>query len=180
MPKNQIVLTEQDLHKLVEDAVKTLIINEGLEEGWWGGVKNAWNGAKQGNFNLATSYRTGNWASSFNSYGQEAINALQQMKDIAIKSNNKPIATSINQIIKQIQQAGANFTKMAQNAAAPQQVDTTVKNPWAKKTAPRKTNAPVATGAATTTGGVPSVGTAVPGGAATGTGAATGRRIATV
>ena len=38
--KQTIQLTEQDLHMLVEDAVRTYLVNEGMEEGIWGGMKN--------------------------------------------------------------------------------------------------------------------------------------------
>lgn len=135
MRNQQIRLTEEDLHMLVEDAVKSYLINEGIEEGFWGGVKNAWNGMKGGNFNVKTNYRVGNWASSFNNYAQQAQNAIAQMQQIAQQSNNKPISTALGQIVKQMQKAAQNFTKMAQNVARPQNIDTTVKNPWAKKTA---------------------------------------------
>lgn len=135
MRNQQIRLTEEDLHILVEDAVKSYLINEGIEEGFWGGVKNAWNGMKGGNFNVKTNYRVGNWASSFNNYAQQAQNAIAQMQQIAQQSNNKPISTALGQIAKQMQKAAQNFTQMAQNVARPQSIDTTVKNPWAKKTA---------------------------------------------
>lgn len=35
-----IQLTEQDLHMLIEDAVRNYLINEGIDEGFWGGMKN--------------------------------------------------------------------------------------------------------------------------------------------
>ena len=39
----QIQLTEQDLHMLVEDAVKTYLVENGMQEGWFG---DKWNQAK--------------------------------------------------------------------------------------------------------------------------------------
>ena len=140
MDKEQIVLTEQDLHMLVEDAVNAYLINEGLEEGWWGGVQNAWYGMKGGNFNLKTNYRVGNWASSFNKYAQQAQSAIGEMQNIATQSNNKPIATSLGQIAKQMQKVADGFNQMARNVARPQQPDTSVKNPWAKPKTARATN----------------------------------------
>ena len=147
MRNQQIRLTEEDLHMLVEDAVK-IYLTEELEEGFWGGVKNAWNGMKGGNFNVKANYRVGNWASSFNNYAQQAQNAIAQMQDIAVQSNNKPISTALGQIAKQMQKAAQNFTQMAQNVARPQQIDTSVKNPWAKTA----TRTPKATGVAGTAG----------------------------
>lgn len=35
-----IQLTEQDLHMLVEDAVRNILKEDGMEEGFWGGMKN--------------------------------------------------------------------------------------------------------------------------------------------
>ena len=37
--QGKIRLTEQELHYLVEDAVRTYLINEGMDEGVWGGLK---------------------------------------------------------------------------------------------------------------------------------------------
>jgi hypothetical protein len=137
MNNKQLVLTEEDLHLLVEDAVKMYLTEGDLEEGWWGGVQNAWYGAKGGNFNLKTNYRVGNWASSFNKYAQQAQSAIAEMQQIATSSNNKPIATSLGQIAKQMQKVADGFNQMARNVARPQQPDTTVKNPWAKPKTPR-------------------------------------------
>jgi hypothetical protein len=47
MMDKRIQLTEQDLHMLVEDAVKSYLINEGLDEGFWGGLSAL--GSKFGN-----------------------------------------------------------------------------------------------------------------------------------
>ena len=171
MRNQQIRLTEEDLHMLVEDAVKSYLMNEGIEEGFWGGVKNAWNGMKGGNFNVGQTYKAGNWASSFNNYAQQAQNAIAQMQQIARQSNNKPISTALGQIAKQMQKAAQNFTQMAQNVARPQSIDTTVKNPWAKK--PESASRSAVAGA---------TGAGAAGASAGGTGTATtrtrGRRVA--
>lgn len=39
MNNKQIRLTEEDLHVLVEDAVRTYLVNEGIDEGFFGGAK---------------------------------------------------------------------------------------------------------------------------------------------
>ena len=40
MDKKPIKLTEQDLHFLVENAVRTYLVNEGIDEISWSGIKN--------------------------------------------------------------------------------------------------------------------------------------------
>jgi DNA anti-recombination protein RmuC len=40
MDKKPIRLTEQDLHMLVENAVRTYLVNEGIDEISWSGIKN--------------------------------------------------------------------------------------------------------------------------------------------
>lgn len=40
MDKKPIKLTEQDLHFLVENAVQAYLTENGMEEGFWGGMKN--------------------------------------------------------------------------------------------------------------------------------------------
>ena len=159
MRDRHLVLTEEDLHFLIKESVKNYLTENDLGEGWWGGVKNAWRGAKQGNFNLRGSYRAGNFASSFQKYAEQAQNAIAQMQTVCVNSGNKPISTSLGQISKQLQKAINGFNQMAQKAAAPQQVDTSVQNPWAaKKAAPKK--------AAATTAAVPGANTAAAAGTA--------------
>lgn len=38
MERNQIVLSEQDLHMLVEDAVRIYLTENGMDEGFWGNL----------------------------------------------------------------------------------------------------------------------------------------------
>ena len=47
MKNNAIRLTEEDLHILVEDAVRSYLINEGVDESLWGGLSAL--GGKLGN-----------------------------------------------------------------------------------------------------------------------------------
>jgi len=128
-----IQLTEQDLHFLVEDAVKNILKENGMEEGIWGGLKNAWQGAKQGNLNVASTYKTGNWASSFFKYEQQVQKIIQKMQQVANTSGNQELASSLDNISMQFSQAAANFNQMAQNAAnAKPQINTQVQNAFAQ------------------------------------------------
>jgi hypothetical protein len=56
--KQTIQLTEQDLHMLVEDAVRTYLVNEGMDEGFWGGAK-AMGQRAMNKFNNTGAYETG-------------------------------------------------------------------------------------------------------------------------
>ena len=47
MGNQRIQLTEQDLHFLVEDAVRNYLIQEGMDEGFWGGLSSL--GSRFGN-----------------------------------------------------------------------------------------------------------------------------------
>ena len=128
-----IQLTEQDIHFLVEDAVKNILRENGMEEGIWGGLKNVWQGAKQGNLNVASTYKTGNWASSFAKYEQQVQQIIQKMQQVANNSGNQEIASSLDNISMQFSQAAANFNKMAQNAANTKpQVNTQVQDAFAQ------------------------------------------------
>ena len=158
MDKKQIRLTEQDLHMLVEDAVKTYLVKEGVDESVWGGLKNVWQGAKNWNFNVGQTYRAGNWASSFNNYAQEAQSALQEMITIARQTKNPTIAKELTNIKTMLGRAAAGYTKMANQVAKGTPMNTSVQDPWAAKaaktanaTAPQQTTQPT-------------IGTGVPGG----------------
>lgn len=135
MEKRQIQLTEQDLHFLVEDAVREYMIQEGL----WGGLKNVWQGAKQGNLNVASTYKTGSWASSFGKYEQQVQRIIGKMQQIANSSGNQELASSLDNISQQFSQAAVNFNQMANNVAnAKPQVSTQVQNSFAQ---PQQQNA---------------------------------------
>lgn len=57
MKKNQIRLTEQDLHYIVENAVAQVLVENGYDEGLLGGLgalgKKAWNGMTKAGSNMA-------------------------------------------------------------------------------------------------------------------------------
>ena len=137
----QIRLTEQDIHTLVEDAVRSYLVNEGVDEGFWGGVSNAMHGAfgKNGqgqrnfNFNLGQTYRSGRDASSFAKYAQQAGTAIKGMKDIATNTGNKNVSNSLNTVAKNIQSVAQQYTTQAQNVANgdAKQIGK-VNNPWSR------------------------------------------------
>ena len=157
MNNKSIQLTEQDLHMLVEDAVKTYLTENELGEGVWGGLKNVWQGAKNWNFNVGQTYKAGNWASSFNSYAQEAQNALEQMRTIAQQTKNPTIAKQLRSISTMLGRAAAGYTKMANQVAKGTPMNTSVQDPWAAQAAKKQAGTqPAAT--ATPTAAVPQAG----------------------
>jgi hypothetical protein len=136
---NRIKLTEQDLHILVEDAVKTYLMNEGIDETMMGGLKNVWHGAfgkddqgqRNWNFNFGQNYRNGNFASSFEKYAQQATQALEGMKTMATSSKNTSINKYLDQIVSNIQNVSQQFSQQATNIANGQQLKMKrVTNPW--------------------------------------------------
>jgi TolA-binding protein len=105
MEKNRpIQLTEQDLHILVEDAVKTYLIQEGFFSNMWNGAKNvaggAWDAAKA----------VGNTAGAmyYNGAANGQIQKLQQMQ--------QQYQQKIQQIQQQIQQLQQKAQTKQQNA----------------------------------------------------------------
>lgn len=105
MEKNKpIQLTEQDLHMLVEDAVKTYLIQEGFFSNMWNGAKNvaggAWDAAKA----------VGNTAGAmyYNGAANGQIQKLQQMQ--------QQYQQKIQQIQQQIQQLQQKAQTKQQNA----------------------------------------------------------------
>ena len=112
-----IRLTEQDLHFLVEEAVKGYLVENGMGEGVWGGLKNVWNGVKRGNLNVRTTYKTGNWASSFQKYVYQVEELIEKMQEIAQKSGNFQIVEDLNSVMDQFFETAQAFNKMAQDVA---------------------------------------------------------------
>ena len=118
MNKRQIVLTEQDLHFLVENAVKTYLVENDMEEGLWGGLKNSARSLFNGNFdNLAQAYSQGSWASTINKYYQTAQNGLKGMQQIMNKSGDQQGASVIQQIIQNLGNVVQNYQQVAANTS---------------------------------------------------------------
>ena len=123
--KNQIVLNEQDLHFLVEDAVKNYLVENGLEEINWGGMKNVLRGAfgkdDQGernfNFNFRQTYNSGTIFSNFNKYAKQAITAINGMIEIANSTQNQQINTYLEQVKNTLNNTVDYFEKVARNVA---------------------------------------------------------------
>ena len=130
--KNQIVLNEQDLHFLVEDAVKNYLVENGLEETVWGGMKNAFQGIRKGNWNLSNIYGAGDLASSFNKYYGQAKNGLDGMVKIASKyDNGGQLSASLANANKMIATVANSFNMQAKRVALNRkQSDMSVINPW--------------------------------------------------
>lgn len=117
MDKKQIVLTEQDLHMLVEDAVRVYLQENDMGEGIMGGLQNVWQGAKNFNFNMGANYKAGNLASNFAKYAQQAQNAMEQMRQIAQSTNNNQISTYLGRVSKTLEKTVGMFNQTAQKIA---------------------------------------------------------------
>lgn len=126
--KQTIQLTEQDLHMLVEDAVRTYFINEDMDEGVWSGMKNVARGVGNGNFHMMQNYRSGSYAGSIQKYGQQAQNALSQFKNILDKSGSQQIGQQVQTISQELGKIMANYQQIATQASNKQSVQQTADN----------------------------------------------------
>ena len=118
MNKKQIVLTEQDLHFLVENAVKTYLVENDMEEGIWGGLKNSARSLFNGNYsNLLQAYSQGSWASSINKYYQTAQSGLKGMQQIMNNSRDFKASNVIQQIIQNLSDVVQNYQRIATNTS---------------------------------------------------------------
>ena len=86
-----IQLTEQDLHILVEDAVKLYLKENGMDEISWAGLKGIGGAFKQNMQNMAGNVRNTYNAAKINSQviklAQNAKNALEALKNAAQQFN---------------------------------------------------------------------------------------------
>ena len=82
MDKKPIQLTEQDLHMLVEDAVRAYLTENGMDEGWfgdkWNQTKTAANTMFQGNQGAGLKQKFNNARQNWNTQGQ--LNGLNNLK----------------------------------------------------------------------------------------------------
>jgi len=167
-----IRLTEQDLHFLVEESVKGYLRENGMQEDVWGGLKNAWNGVvNHGNFNLGTTYKTGNWASSFQKYAQQVAGIIQKMQVIAQKSKQDQIYNDLASVRDQFFKTAQAYNQMAQNAAnTTPQFNTQVKSGFVRQqpppiptsATPTNTTSATPTNTTATNGEQPEVKTTIP------------------
>ncbi len=120
MNKKQIVLTEQDLHMLVEDAVRVYLQENGMDEGIWGGVKNVtqqgYNAVRNGlkNFGkqvkgygnqIKTQYQQGSAQQDLKNVNNALIPMVQ--KGILDQNSYKQILGRLNTAIRK--QGGQNM-----------------------------------------------------------------------
>lgn len=109
-----IVLSEQDLHYLVEDSVKNIMVKEGI----WSGIKNSARSMFNGNFrNMGQAYSQGSWAGSINRYYQTAANGLQGMQKIMQKSGDQQASNVIQQIMQNLSNVVQNYQAIARNTS---------------------------------------------------------------
>lgn len=121
MNKKQIVLTEQDLHMLVEDAVRVYLQENGMDEGIWGGVKNVtqqgYNAVRNGlkNFGkqvkgygnqIKTQYQQGSAQQDLKNVNNALIPMVQ--KGILDQNSYKQILGRLNTAIRK--QGGQNMS----------------------------------------------------------------------
>ena len=109
MKNKPIELTEQDLHMLVEDAVRVYLKENGMEEGIWGGLKNVASGMKQGNFFIGQNYKYGKLVSSYNKYAQNVYSLLTKMNGLASQLNNPTLASNLKSWGDAIMNSGRNL-----------------------------------------------------------------------
>lgn len=123
-----IQLTEQDLHYLVEDAVK-LYLQENQTDEFLGGmgsmfgaarnaVQQKYNAAKTGMQNLgqnmANTYRQGNLNAKIQKQGQYVENVVNQFIETAESFNNAELVTASRNYIAQIKQIMNNSNERLQ------------------------------------------------------------------
>ena len=111
MRNQQIRLTESDLHFIVEDSVRNILIQEGFFGNMWNGVKNVAGGvadlAKSGGNTIAGMY--------YNGQANGQIQKLNQMKT-QYEQMQQQYQQKIQQIDNQIQQLQQKAEQNQQNA----------------------------------------------------------------
>lgn len=100
----KIQLTEQDLHFLVENAVKIYLKENGEDEGWlgdkWNQTKTAANTMFQGNSNMGLKDRFNNAKKNWGTQGQlNGLNSLKQQLEQFIDSGQLNPNMTIAQLV---------------------------------------------------------------------------------
>ena len=112
MRNQQIRLTESDLHFIVEESVRNILIQEGFFGNMWNGVKNVAGGvadlAKSGGNTIAGMY--------YNGQANGQIQKLNQMKT-QYEQMQQQYQQKIQQIDQQIQQLQQKAEQSQQNAS---------------------------------------------------------------
>jgi len=104
-----IQLTEQDLHMLVEDAVKAYLVNEGIDEGLWGGLSALGSSAKN------------KMASVGQNMANAASNKWNQAKN-AMGNAANAVGNKMNQAKQAVGQAYNNAKEVYQQGSARQDI----------------------------------------------------------
>ena len=112
MRNQQIRLTESDLHFIVEESVRNILIQEGFFGNMWNGVKNVAGGvadlAKSGGNTIAGMY--------YNGQANGQIQKLNQMKT-QYEQMQQQYQQKVQQIDQQIQQLQQKAEQSQQNAS---------------------------------------------------------------
>ena len=115
---NKVVITESELRWLVNESVKNSLLTE---VGNWAGVKNAWNGLANGKFNVKKSFQTAKQAQTFQKYYNNAQKSITGMQQVLNNSNQPDLASKLQQVNAQLQQAANGFQQRAAQASGRQQ-----------------------------------------------------------
>ena len=143
MNKKAIQLTEQDLHMVVEEAVKSILAENGVDEGaLWNAFKNKGQqigknmmgkaqqfgqGVQNMGKNMMNTYQTGRQDKQLQQLAQQAKAALKQLVDAAANFNpglSNTAATCMSSIDKALAASAENLQNVSQNTfstQAPQQ-----------------------------------------------------------
>ena len=184
MRRQQLILSEQELHNLVEESVKIYLTENGLGEGVWGGLKNVGTGIKNLNFNLKGNFNAGNLSSSFQKYSKQAQQAITQMNTLAQKMQNPQIQQYLQNVSDTLKQTSDLFMKQAEEfAKGPQNAFSQMNNKQMQNMGYGKTlkltNDQMAQNKAAAAGGTGAAagGTGGTGAAAGGTGTVGGKKV---
>ena len=120
MEKNKpIQLTEQDLHMLVEDAVRAYLVNEGMDEGFWGGL-----GALGSKFGNKAATAGQNLANSAGQKWNQAKNAVGN----AYNSAANAVGNAYNSAANSVGNAYNNAKNTYQTGSANQDAQKAIQN----------------------------------------------------
>lgn len=112
-----MILSEQELHQLVEESVKIYLVENGMinefMDGVKGGLSNVWQGVKSGNLNVAANYGAGKQSSQFAKFANQAQQAIDQMNKLAKQMKNQQVCQYLDNASKTIKQTAQMFQKQA-------------------------------------------------------------------
>jgi hypothetical protein len=109
-----IKLTEQDLRFLVENTVQAYIVNEDVNEGVWGGMKNVFNGNIR---NFMQNYRNGSQASDVSKYCNKILPYLGKIYNVISGWGNEELANDLKQCYTDLSNIASGALSQAYNVA---------------------------------------------------------------